>query len=82
MAHDLIDNKSKEWKVDVVRQKFLAQDVEAIPSIPLSVNGARDKIVLAENKNGRFSVRSAYKVAQEDYLDKEMVVCPSSSVGL
>lgn len=45
----------------------------------MSVNGARDKIVLAENKNGRFSVRSAYKVVQEDSLDGEMVVCPSSS---
>ena len=48
----------------------------------MSVNGALEKIVLAENKNGRFSVRSAYKVAQEDCLDKEMVVCPSSFVGL
>ena len=35
--------------------------------------------MLAENKNGRFSVRSAYKVVQEDSLDGEMVVCPSSS---
>ena len=68
MVCDLIDNESKEWKVDVVRQNFLAQDVEAILSIPLSVNGAQDKIVWAKNRNGRFSVRSAYKVAKEDSL--------------
>ncbi|KAK9985942.1 hypothetical protein SO802_030893 [Lithocarpus litseifolius] len=79
MVCDLIDNESKEWKVDVVRQNFLAQDVEAILSIPLSVNGARDKIVWAENKNGRFSVRSAYKVAQAEGLDGEGAGCSSSS---
>ncbi|XP_075636907.1 uncharacterized protein LOC142609178 [Castanea sativa] len=68
MVRDLIDAESKEWKVDVVRQNFLSQDVEAILSIPLCVNGAWDKLVLAENKNGRFSVKSAYKVVMEDGL--------------
>lgn len=55
MACDLIDNESKEWKVDMVHQNFLAQDVKVILSIPLSANGACDKIVRAKNKNGRFS---------------------------
>ncbi|KAL4627161.1 hypothetical protein ACB092_05G147900 [Castanea dentata] len=58
---------------------FLAQDVEAILSIPLSVNGARDKIEWVENRNVRFSVRSAYKVAKEGGLDVEVVSCSSPS---
>ncbi|KAK9986188.1 hypothetical protein SO802_031139 [Lithocarpus litseifolius] len=73
MVCDLIDNESKEWKVDVVRQNFLAQDVDAILSIPLSVNGASDKIVWAENRNGRFSVRSAYKAQKWSDLLPGMV---------
>ncbi|XP_075649368.1 putative mitochondrial protein AtMg00310 [Castanea sativa] len=79
MVCDLIDNESKEWKVDVVHQNILSQVVEAILSIPLSVNGARDKIVWAENKNGKFSVRSVYKVAMEDGLNGEMAGCLRSS---
>ena len=63
MVRDLIDSESKEWKADLICQHFLAQDVDAILSIPVSANGARDKMVWVENKNGRFSVRSAYKLA-------------------
>ena len=43
------------------------------------VSGAQDKIVWAENKNGRFSVRSTYKVAMEDGLDGGRLSCSSSS---
>ena len=35
MVCELIDTESKEWKLDVVHQNFLSQDVEAILSIPL-----------------------------------------------
>ncbi|XP_075633497.1 uncharacterized protein LOC142605956 [Castanea sativa] len=54
---DFIDEDRKEWKGDLVRQCFLPQDAEAILSIPLSVNGIGDRIIWAENKNGRFLVK-------------------------
>ena len=62
---DLIDGDQKEWKEDLIRQCFLPQDVEAILSIPLNAHGARDRMIWAENKNGKFTVRSAYKLAQD-----------------
>ena len=79
MVSDLIDAQSNKWKIDVVHQNFLSQDVEAILSIPLCASGARDKIVWAEDKNGRFSVRSAYKMAMEDGLDGGRSSCSSQS---
>lgn len=54
-----------EWKEDLIRQNFLPQDVEAILSFPLSAHGGRDRVVWAENKNGKFTVRSAYRLAQD-----------------
>ena len=62
---DLIDVDSMEWKEHLIRQVFLPQDVDAILSIPLSTHGARDRLIWAESKNGKFSVRSAYRLAQE-----------------
>ncbi|XP_065638811.1 uncharacterized protein LOC136071439 [Quercus suber] len=69
MVCDLIDGDRKEWKEDLIRQCFFPQDVEAILSIPLSAHGARDRMIWAENKNGKFTVRSAYKLAQEIHSD-------------
>ena len=63
---DLIDEDSKEWKRDLVSQCFLPQDTDVILSIPLSVTGARDRVIWDENKNGRFTVKSAYILAQEN----------------
>ena len=64
-VNDLIDEDSKEWKRALVCQSFLPQDIDAILSIPLSVTEVRDRVIWAENKNGRFMVRSAYRLAQE-----------------
>ena len=61
---DLIDGTRKEWKEDLIHQCFLPQDVEAILSIPLSAYGGRDRMIWAATKNGKFTVRSAYKLAQ------------------
>ncbi|KAK7831247.1 hypothetical protein CFP56_027553 [Quercus suber] len=41
----LINNATKEWKVDLIKQWFIPQDVEAILSIPLSAHGARDRLI-------------------------------------
>ncbi|XP_075659272.1 uncharacterized protein LOC142629188 [Castanea sativa] len=61
---DLIDGSRKEWKKDLISQCFLPQDVEAILSIPLSAQGGIDRMIWSETKNGKFTVRSAYKLAQ------------------
>lgn len=70
---DLIDEDNKEWKKDPVNQCFLPQDTVAILSIPLSVTGARDRVLWAETKNGRITVKSAYRLAQAEKWDNVMV---------
>ena len=62
---DLLDGDQLEWKEHLIHQWFLPQDVEAILSIPLSTHGARDHLVWATSKNGKFTVRSAYRMAHE-----------------
>ena len=62
---DLIDGDRMEWKEHLIHQVFLPQDVDAILSIPLNTHGARDCLIWAESKNGKFTVRSAYRLAQE-----------------
>ena len=69
---DLIDEDSKEWKWDLVSQCFLPQDTDVILSIPLSVTGARDRVIWDENKNERFTVKNAYILAQEEQWDTVM----------
>ena len=66
---DLIDEDSKEWKWDLVSQCFLPQDIDVILSIPLSVTGARDRVIWDENKNERFTVKNAYILAHEEQWD-------------
>lgn len=53
----------------------MPQDAEVILSIPLSVNEIGDRVIWARNKNGRFSVKSAYRLAQEDQRECKLVEC-------
>ena len=50
----------REWDIELVRSLFLPQDADAILIIPLSNLVTKDRLVWAEDKNGRFTVRSAY----------------------
>ena len=44
---------------------FLPHEAELIKIIPLSVQLPEDKLIWAGNNNGKFSVKSAYKLAME-----------------
>ena len=44
---------------------FLPHEAELIKSIPLSVQLPEDKLIWAGNNNGKFSVKSAYRLAVE-----------------
>ena len=63
---NLLKKDSNEWDVPLVRQTFLSQDADAILSIPLSASGAQDRMVWSENKSGKFTIWSAYWLAQLD----------------
>ena len=57
---DLIDQESRTWRIDVVRDNFLAPDADAILNIPLHGIGGEDVLAWNFEKTGIYSVKSAY----------------------
>ncbi|XP_050246522.1 uncharacterized protein LOC126694332 [Quercus robur] len=72
MVCELLKEGSKERDIELVRRLFLPQDVEAILSTPISDLVAIDRMVWAEDKKGRFTVKSAYRLAREIEAEGEV----------
>ena len=75
MVSELLREGSMEWDIELVKRLFLPQDVEAILSTPLSVSAAADRMVWVEDKKGRFSVKSAYRLARETEAEDGKASC-------
>ncbi|KAK1563015.1 hypothetical protein Q3G72_020842 [Acer saccharum] len=52
-----------KWNEPLIRRNFLPDEAELILSIPLSALSKRDLVLWHFDKNGIFSVKSAYRVA-------------------
>ncbi|XP_075658938.1 uncharacterized protein LOC142628784 [Castanea sativa] len=63
MVSSLIDDGTKSWKSNLVRELSLPFEAETILRIPLSYNLPDDKIIWVGNKGGEFSIKSAYHIA-------------------
>ena len=61
----LIQQSSKTWNATLIDQIFLPSDAELIKSIPLSVRVRDDAVVWSRERNGKYIVRSAYKMLTE-----------------
>ena len=59
---ELIDHTSMTWKTEVVQHFFNQMDSEAILQIPLSMSKQEDCWAWHHERNGIFSVRSAYRM--------------------
>ncbi|KAL0378315.1 UNVERIFIED_CONTAM: hypothetical protein Sradi_3137000 [Sesamum radiatum] len=59
------------WDHDLIRAEFCPLDVDCILSIELRGSGAQDEIVWHYERNGRFSVRSAYRLARQLHREAE-----------
>ena len=57
---DLIDEENWSWKRDLVCDVFIPPEVEAILNIPLHHGGGDDFLAWAHERNGKYSVKSAY----------------------
>ncbi|XP_075667296.1 uncharacterized protein LOC142636862 [Castanea sativa] len=60
---ELIDEVTREWKIDLVKCVFLPNDAQAILDIPRSNRCTKDCMIQAYTPKGTFTVISAYKVA-------------------
>lgn len=61
----LLDRESRSWDVDKVRSSFIPHEVETILGISISPQFLNDSLIWAWSANGRFSMKSAYKVTQK-----------------
>lgn len=61
----LIDPETREWRMELIHRIFLPQVANLIGSIALSSQLHDDKQIWVVTTNGRFNVRSAYKLAME-----------------
>ena len=67
----LIDDSTKWWNYELIREVFPEDEAQRICSMALSPLGQKDKIVWAGTKTGIFTVRSAYHMAKESELAGE-----------
>ena len=63
LVADLLDPDLQCWRRELITSLFHTNDAEAICRIPLSHRHVLDILAWMYNKNGMFSVKSAYKVA-------------------
>ena len=55
------------WKTQIIDAIFLPHEAELIKSIPLSSRLPEDTTVWAATPNGLFTIRSAYRLAMEQF---------------
>ena len=75
---ELINRASNEWDIDVLCQWFLPKDRDAILGISLSTTSTSDRLVWAENKSGKFIVKSTYTLALEEQKKSDMAECSNA----
>ena len=63
---ELIHGSPPMWNTNKVQSLFLPYDAEAILKIPLSERVQEDKIFWFDNRDGKYSVRSGYKLLLKD----------------
>lgn len=62
-VNQLMNEEGKEWNVPLIRQMFHALDADEICRIPIPRAKAKDCVAWHYEKNGIFTVRSAYRLA-------------------
>lgn len=69
MVMDLIDNKYRKWKKEVIVNTFSEAYATKILHIPLMNKRHEDMLVWRGGPSGEFLVRSTYKLLQEGTSD-------------
>lgn len=64
-----------EWKAEMIRSCFNEEDADSILSIPLSLHWPKDRMIWAETPSGKFTVKSAYRLAYKENRDGGAADC-------
>lgn len=65
MVSDLLDAEKRSWDVAKVKSILLPHEAELVLSIPVHPRLSEDSIIWAWTTSGKFTVKSAYGVAQK-----------------
>lgn len=68
-VNELMNEDNLSWNAELIRGLFAEEEAELILGIPLSVRSREDKLVWAPFKDGKYSVRSAYRLLRNDSID-------------
>uniref|UniRef100_A0A7N2R1X8 Reverse transcriptase zinc-binding domain-containing protein n=1 Tax=Quercus lobata TaxID=97700 RepID=A0A7N2R1X8_QUELO len=68
-----------EWKLELIRSCFNEEDADAILSIPLSLHRSKDRMIWAKTPCGKYTVKSAYRLAYEENRDGGKADCSNPS---
>ncbi|XP_041027065.1 uncharacterized protein LOC121267283 [Juglans microcarpa x Juglans regia] len=62
---DLIDQNSRQWKIQMVEEFFSKEEAELIKWIPISYSNCEDKLIWTGTSQDTFLVKSAYHIHKE-----------------
>lgn len=68
---ELIIQATSSWDEQLIRMTFIPIDAEAILQIPLCTRQTEDFWAWSEERTGKFTVRSAYRMIQQTTLSRE-----------
>ena len=78
---DLIDPSTNRWNEGLVQSIFYPPDAEEIMQIPVPSSSGDDFISWTQEKNGIFSVRSAYKLGMHLKKQNVQTACSNKPDG-
>ena len=65
----LIDDQRGEWDLDALQSTLMSKDVKYVLSIALSLTLLEDRLIWALSSLGKFTVKSAYRLALDERTD-------------
>ncbi|KAK6141474.1 hypothetical protein DH2020_024772 [Rehmannia glutinosa] len=74
-------NSTRMWNDKLIYDIFEPEDAKAITSIPLSAIRVEDKLIWNFAKDGRYTVKSGYKLAKMDMENRNSASSTSGSKG-
>jgi hypothetical protein len=74
--NNLMMPNDKRWNENTVRQVFSAELANKILSTPFVAHVQSDRLVWKAERNGKYSVKSAYRLCVEELIDTSHLCCP------
>jgi hypothetical protein len=81
MVSELLHYDRREWNTELINATFLQFEAHQILQIPLSLNNRQDCFIWGANREGEFSVKSAYKFLKKrnEMINSNQSVIPQES---